>query len=143
MERLDRARQLLRQAGVSGEIGFVRYSAEEGSITIPVSKPGYEATVVVKMDTGAASITERKTGFWNSIIYLHKMPGPHLANIRGNWPVVRIWAWLADGTAWLLIFLSVSGVYLWAVLRSERHVGLMLLVVGLISLFGAWYAICG
>jgi len=143
MERVHRARQILRQAGVSGEIGFVSYSADEGILTIPVSKPGYEATVVVKTDTGVASTTQRKTGFWNAVIYLHKMPGPHLANIRGNWPVIRIWAWLADGTAWLLIFLSVSGVYLWAVLRSERNVGLMLLVGGIISLFGALYAICG
>jgi len=143
MERVQRARQVLRQAGVSGEIGFVSYSAAEGSISIPVSKPGYEATVSVKMDTGLASITRRKTGFWNAIIYLHKMPGPHLANIRGNWPVVRVWGWLADATAWLLIFLSASGVYLWVVLRSERHFGLMLLVVGMISSVGALYAICG
>ncbi len=143
MERVDRARQLLRQAGVSGEIGFVHYSAEEGTITIPVSKPGYEAAVSVKIDTGLASIKQRKTGFWNSIIYLHKMPGPHLANIRGNSPAVRIWAWLADGTAWLLIFLSVSGVYLWAVLRSERKAGVLLFVGGAISLLGALYAICG
>lgn len=142
MERVQQARQMLRQAGVSGEIGFVRYSIKDGRFLIPVSRPGFEATIDVTLSTGLASITERSTGFWDSLIYLHKMPGPHLANIRGNWWIVRAWAWLADGTAWLLIFLSVSGVYLWAVFRSERPIGLMLIVGGMVSLLGALYAIC-
>jgi len=142
MERMQQARQILRQASVSGEIGPVHYSDKDGRLIIPVSKPGYETTVDVTLRTGLASITERGTGFLDSFIYLHKMPGPHLANIRGNWWVVRAWTWFADGTAWLLIFLSVSGAYLWAVLRSERHIGLMLLAGGVISFLGALYAIC-
>ncbi len=145
LEGMDRARQVrhtLRQTGISGEIGFIGYSARDGILTVPVSKPGYEATVEIALSTGLASITERRTGFWDALIYLHKMPGPHLANIRGNWPVVRAWRWMADGTAWLLIFLSVSGTYLWAVFRSERSVGVLLIVAGALSLFGALYAIC-
>jgi hypothetical protein len=142
MERVRQARQIIRQVGVSGEIGFVNYSRSDGTITIPVSKPGTEAIVKISSNTGIASVIHRKTGFWASLIFFHKMPGPHLANIRGNWPVVRVWAWLADGTAWLLLFLSVSGVYLWAILKSERTVGLVLIVAGLASFLGALYAVC-
>ena len=142
MERVEHAWQILRQAGLAGEIGPIGYSSRDGRLTIPVSRPGYEAVVEVMVPTGLASIRERKTGFWDSLIYLHKMPGPHLANIRGNWLVMRVWAWSADGTAWLAIFLSVSGVYLWAVLRSERHVGAFLILAGAISLMGSLYVIC-
>ena len=88
------------------------------------------------------SVVRRNTGFWASLIFFHKMPGPHLANIRGNWFVIRVWAWLAEGTAWLLLFLSVSGVYLWAILKSERRVGFVLIVAGLFSFLGALYAVC-
>jgi hypothetical protein len=143
MERVHQAQRVLRQVGVSGEIGVVRYSISEGRLVIHISKPGYEATIDVLRAGGLASITERRTGFWSSLIYLHKSPGPHLANIRGNWWMVRAWTWLADGTAWLLIFLSVSGVYLWALLRAERTAGVTLIAAGLISLWGALYAICG
>jgi hypothetical protein len=142
MARVQRARLMLREAGVGGEIGPIHYSAQDQVLDIPVTRPGYEATVEVNLNTGVASIEEAKTGFGNSLIYLHKMPGPHLADIRGNWPLVRIWAWLADGTAWLLIFLSVSGIYLWTVIRSERRIGLILLLAGAISFAGCLYAIC-
>ena len=142
MARVQQARQILREAGVSGEIGPIQYSAPDQILTIPVTRPGYEASVEVILTTGIASIEESKTGFWNFLIFLHKMPGPHLADIRGNWPVLRAWGWMADGTAWLLIFLSVSGIYLWAVLRSERRVGMFLILAGAVSLLGCLYAIC-
>ncbi len=141
-ERIRQVRHILRQVGISGEIGFIRYSSGNKTLTIPVSKPGYEATVDIGLSTGLASVQERRTGFGDALIFLHKMPGPHLATIRGNWGMVRVWRWMADGTAWLLLFLSVSGIYLWAVLRSERPVGLVLIVAGALSLFGALYAIC-
>jgi hypothetical protein len=143
MERVEQAKQMIRQVGVSGEIGFVNYSRSTRTITIPVSKPGSESIVTITSGSGTTSVIHRKTGFWTSLIFFHKMPGPHLANIRGNWPVVRAWAWLADGTAWLLLFLSVSGIYLWTILRAERRVGLVLIVAGLISFLGALYAVSG
>lgn len=141
MERVRQAQQLIRQAGVSGEIGFVGVSESDGIITIPVSKPGSESIVTIHLNTGMASVTHRRTGLWSALIFFHKMPGPHLANIRGNWFVVRIWAWLSDGTAWLLLFLSVSGVYLWTLLKVEMRTGLILVAAGLVSFLGALYAI--
>ncbi len=143
MEQVRQARQILRRAGVSGEMGPIRYSSEDKRLIIPVSKPGYDYTVEVAQRTGLATITERSVSLGDSFIFLHKMPGPHLANIRGNWWLVRAWSWFADGTAWLLMFLSVSGVYLWVVLRSDRQIGLILLIAGMVCLLGALYAICG
>jgi hypothetical protein len=142
MERVQQVRPILQQAGISGEVGFIFFSAADRRLVIPVSRPGYEATLALMLDSGEASIKERKTGFWDSLIYLHKLPGPHLVNIRGNWLPVRLWAYLADGTAWLMLFLSVSGVYLWAVLRSERRVGSVLIGAGIVTLLGALYVIC-
>jgi hypothetical protein len=136
MARVQQARQILREAGVSGEIGPIQYSAQGQTLTIPVARPGYEAAVEVTLTTGIASIEESKTGFWNFLIFLHKMPGPHLADIRGNWPVLRAWAWMADGTAWLLIFLSVSGIYMWHRNTQRRLGGVIALALGTLALAG-------
>ena len=46
-----------------------------------------------------------------------------------------------SATVYLVLFLSVSGIYLWAVLRAERRVGLALLAAGAFSFFGLVYAI--
>jgi hypothetical protein len=54
---------------------------------------------------------------------------------------MRIWRWLADGTVYLVLFLSISGVYLWAVLRAERRIGLALIAAGAVSFFGSVYAL--
>jgi hypothetical protein len=54
---------------------------------------------------------------------------------------MRIWRWLADGTVYVVMFLTLSGVYLWAVLRAERRIGLALIAGGAVSFFGSLYAL--
>ena len=41
----------------------------------------------------------------------------------------------------LILFITVSGVYLWYVLRAERKVGLILLFAGALSFFVMAYAL--
>jgi hypothetical protein len=41
----------------------------------------------------------------------------------------------------VLLFLSLSGIYLWTVLRAERTVGLVLIGLGAMSFFGIVYAL--
>lgn len=138
---VDGARAILSQVGLTGEVGFTRYNASERRFSFPVSKPGLQATVSVDLTEGTASITRRQTGFWETIAYLHKSPGPHNASIRGNWPWTRVWRWLADATIYLTMFISMSGIYLWYALKAERRVGLILLTAGAASFFGLLYAV--
>lgn len=56
--------------------------------------------------------------------------------IRGNWFWTRAWRWFADGTVYLLLFISMTRAYLWWVLRAERRVGIALLGISACSLFG-------
>ena len=53
------------------------------------------------------------------------------------------WRWLADATVYLLLFITASGIYLWLALRSERRVGIAMLIAGAISFFGMVYALAG
>jgi hypothetical protein len=58
-----------------------------------------------------------------------------------NWIAMRAWRWLADATVYLLLFISVSGIYLWTVLRLERRAGIAMLAAGAVSFFGIVYAL--
>jgi hypothetical protein len=140
---VDAARHLLDQAGVHGEIGFVRHSAKQHRLIVPVSVPGRETTFDADLAARTATITQRDTGVWDGLILLHKSPGPHLVAIRMNWLPIRIWRWFADATVYLVLFLSASGIYLWTVLRSERRAGIAMLIAGAISFFGMVYALAG
>jgi hypothetical protein len=141
MKQVEQAKKVLSQVGVTGEIGFVRHAPKESRLVIPVMKPGRETTIELDLKRRSATIQQRDTGLWDALVYLHKSPGQHNANIRGNWFYTRAWTWLADGAVYLLLFISVSGIYLWAVLRSERKIGLVLLGAGAASFFGVVYAL--
>ena len=68
-----------------------------------------------------------------ALVYLHRMPGPHNASIRGNWGPMAAWAAAADTAVYGVLFLTVSGIYLWWMIRSERKTGGWLLAGGALT----------
>lgn len=141
MSRVQLAAQILSQVNVTGEINFIRFLPKERRLVIPVVRPGFEATIDVDIEQHIATVSERRTSLWESLSYLHRFPGPHNTAIRGNWFWTRAWAWLADATVYLTLFLSASGIYLWLAIRSERKIGLLLLFVGATTFAGIVYAV--
>jgi hypothetical protein len=140
-EAVERAKAILPQVGVAGEIGFLRYVSKDRHLIFPVSKAGAESTVDVDLDARTATVTRRAMHLWESLSYLHKMPGPHNANIRGNWIGTQVWRVFADATIYLLLFISLSGLYLWWAIKAERRTGFALLATGAVTLFGLILAI--
>jgi hypothetical protein len=132
-EGIEQAKQILRQVGVSGEINYIRHLPGENRLVIPVMKPGQEITINVDLKSQTAEIKRRYTDIWDALFYLHKSPGAHNANIRGNWFYTRLWGWLADTVVYLILFISISGIYMWAVIKAERKIGLILLGAGCLS----------
>src|SRR5581483_5159216 len=135
-ERVGAVGKVMNQLQVTGEVGFITHVAARHLLEIPVFVPGRETTIDLDYVSNSAVISTRETGMADALIYLHKSPGPHLAAIRGNWWMTRVWRWLADVTVYLLLFISVSGIYLWMVLRAERKVGLVLIATGALSFLG-------
>ena len=140
-EQVNALRGVLDRLGVQGEVNSIRRIANEHRLVISVIIPGREVTVDLHLETRSAIVASRGESMWSAMVYLHKMPGQHLANLRGNWVYMRLWRWLADATVYLVLFLSISGIYLWAVLRAERRIGLALLAAGAFSFLGLVYAI--
>jgi hypothetical protein len=140
-DAVDRARGILNQVAVDGEIGFVRYVRDERRVIIPVSKPGLQTTVDVDLSNRSALVSRRPTGVLESIAYLHKSPGPHNADLRGNWMWTRVWRWLADGTVYVLLFISATGLYLWFAIKAERRIGLILIGAGAVSFAAFLYVL--
>jgi len=139
-EAVERAREILPQVYTSGEIGFLRFIVRDRHLIFPVSRPGMESLVDVNLDERSASVTRRRTNLWESLAYLHKMPGPHNVAIRGNWIGTEAWRWFADATIYLVLFLSISGLYLWWAIAAERRLGVLLLSAGAATFFGLIYA---
>src|SRR2546427_6852387 len=138
---IEALKPALEKADVRGEVGFVRHLVKEEKLIIPVTIPGRETIVSISIASRESTIVTRETGLANALVTLHKSPGQHGANIRMNWFFMRAWRWMADATVYLILFISVSCIYLWYVLRAERSVGLILLFAGALSFFGMAYAL--
>jgi hypothetical protein len=129
---LEQAKDILRQLGMAGEILYINHLPREGKLAFPVMKPGLETKVEFDVQNNSAIIEQQRTNFWKKLVYLHKSPGPHNANIRGNWIYTRLWRVLADSVVYGLLFLTTGGVYLWAVIKAERKSGLISLGLGMV-----------
>ncbi|HEY0284110.1 MAG TPA: PepSY-associated TM helix domain-containing protein [Vicinamibacterales bacterium] len=140
-EAVERVKAILPQVGVAGEIGFLRYVSTDRHLIFPVSKAGSEATVDVDLDARTAIVKRRAMNLWESLSYLHKIPGPHNVAIRGNWIGTQIWRLFADATIYLVLFISVTGVYLWWAIKAERRIGLALIAGGAVTFVGLIYAV--
>jgi len=138
---IDALKPTLEKADVHGEVGFIRHMVKEEKLIIPVTIPGRETIVSISLASRDATIVTRGTGLAEALVTLHKFPGPHGPNIRMNWFYMKAWRWIADATVYLILFISVSGIYLWYVLRAERKAGFILLFAGALSFFGMAYAL--
>lgn len=139
--RVEALRTVLPTLGVTGEIGFVRYIPKAHSLFFPVFVPGRETAIDIDLTARTATVTQHDLGIWDGLVTLHKSPGQHLVAIRMNWFPMLAWRWFADGTVYLMLFITLSGLYLWAVIRAERIPGLALLAAGALSFVGIVYAV--
>lgn len=128
------AKAILRNLNITGEIDFI--SRSPNRITFPVNKPGLRMRVEVNTDNDSVLITRENTGALRGMSYLHIMPGQHNVKMRGNSGYMKVWRLLADGVVYVLLFLSVSGVFLWYFLRMERSAGLISLTIGALIFVG-------
>ncbi|MEP7110810.1 MAG: PepSY-associated TM helix domain-containing protein [Ferruginibacter sp.] len=127
---LATAKAICRKLGIEGEVDFI--SKGEDYISFPVNKPGLKTWIKINTLTDSALITHEQQGSMRAMSYLHKMPGPHNEKIRGNTIFMAVWRVMADLVVYVLLFLSVSGIFLWYFLKIERNLGLFGLTLGVV-----------
>ena len=130
--RIDFAQDILKQVNISGEIAGIY--GDSIQMYIPVTKPGHRISIRADLTSGKAYIHSERTTLWKKLIWLHKMPGPHNANIRGNWLVTKMWGSLVDLFVICLLFSGITGIILWYLYKTERTIGLIALIIGFISI---------
>jgi len=135
------ARVIADQVGIDGEIGFTRFVRDTNHFVFPVSKPGREASIDVDLGSRTVTVSTRPTTVLESFAYLHKMPGPHNVDIRGNWTPTILWRQAADVTVYLTLFVTITGVFLWWAIRAERRIGFALISAGVLSLVACIHAL--
>lgn len=128
------AKAIIQKLNIHGEIDFI--SKNEEHISFPVNNPGLKTKIKVNIHTDSVLITRQQEGSLRAMSYLHLMPGQHNVNLRGNSVFLKIWRLLADAVVYILLFLTVSGVFLWYFLKVERKLGLYAITLGIFFFVG-------
>jgi len=131
---LATAKAICNKLDISGEVDFV--SRGKDYISFPIYKPGLKTWIRINTTNDSVIISSEKEGWIRAMSYLHKMPGPHNESIRGNSVLIKIWRILTSIVVYFLFFLTVSGLFLWHFLISERNLGLFSIALGIFLFAG-------
>ena len=128
---LAKARDILSQIGVDGEIHTLRHHVKTNTIEIRTTRPGMKTTIKVDMTSGQGEVKTVELNAWELLPAMHVMTGLH-SNIpeKKNWVWTQVWSLMMDLTVLAILVLLGTGFYMWLKLRSERRVGLLCLEIG-------------
>jgi hypothetical protein len=95
------------------------FEIEEAQLTIDFKGPASISRVVIDRDSGKATA---QITFAGTMALLNDL---HMGRDSG-----AAWSWVIDITAWLMTFVSVSGMALLLTLPKRRNAGLIAMIVG-------------
>lgn len=123
------ARAIIQKLGIRGEVDFINQNGDR--ISFPVKKPGLTTHITVNKHNDSVLIRRQEEGAYRAMAFLHSMPGQHNQKVRGNSGFIKVWRALADVVVYLLLFLTISGVFLWYFLKVERNPGYFSITLGM------------
>jgi len=116
------ARTAQSRLELRGSMSRVRETAE--GLEFRVSRPGSQSDVQIDPATGRANIETRRSDLGGFLNQVHVLSGWHEHMPSGLLALALL------GVSMAMLFLGVTGVYLWFKLLAERRLGWIVLAVG-------------
>ncbi|MBI2686472.1 MAG: PepSY domain-containing protein [Acidobacteria bacterium] len=129
---LDRARDAMRQLGISGEIEWTAAKPGSTLFEFRVNRPGHNFAVSLDPAQGRAVVEHTEINAWGVMRVLHAFTGVRAGDARNerDWIMTKLWAFSMDAVAAGMMLMIASGLYLWWGLRSKRVLGAIALALG-------------
>ena len=144
---LERADDLVRQLGLTGELDLPREQQGANVLAFNVNRPGKMTQVRADLARERATVKQIRTNAWGVVHVLHtfsgvRMGAPHQTR---DWIMTRLWVFSMDALAVGMLIMVLGSYYMWYRLRARRRLGLGLLAAGFAScaLFAAGLAWIG
>jgi hypothetical protein len=131
----DRARDVMRQLGVAGELQWPATQPANGPFTFQVNRPGFNVDVKADLQGGRATVQRTQLNAWGVMHILHTFTGAPAADSRNrrDWTLTTLWALSMDAVAGGLIVMVLGSYVMWFRLRAKRIGGIIALALGFIS----------
>ncbi|MEP6917798.1 MAG: PepSY-associated TM helix domain-containing protein [Acidobacteriota bacterium] len=130
-----RARDVMRQLGLVGEIDWPAAGQQTGCFEFNVSRPSDASQVRVDLAQNRASVQHFDNSRLAAFRIFHTFSGSRF-NTPGSqrdWILTTVWAFSMDALAAGLIVMVFGGYYMWYRLKPKRRLGLFALTAGVLS----------
>jgi hypothetical protein len=132
---LARARDLMQQFGIAGEIQWPTAQPVGGPFAFQVNRPGRNVEVKADLATGRATLQRTELNVWGVMHVLHTFTGVRAADPRNvrDWTLTTVWALSMDAVAAGLIVMVVTSYIMWYRLKAKRGWGIVALLLGFVT----------
>ena len=132
---IDRARDVMRQIGIAGEVQWPAIQPPNGPFTFQVSRPGLVVDVKADLRGGRATVQSTQLNAWGVMHVLHTFTGAPATDARNrrDWALTTVWALSMDAVAVGLIVMVLGSYVMWFRLRAKRLGGVVALALGFLS----------
>ncbi|MEO8658716.1 MAG: hypothetical protein ABI693_09610 [Bryobacteraceae bacterium] len=138
---LERARQVMQQVGIQGEIEWTDAKVDSPALAFRVARPGWTWQVNLNAESTSATVEQTAINNWGVMRVLHTFTGIRAGDLRNDrdWILTTVWALSMDAVAAGLGLMVVSGLYLWIGIPAKRTLGAIVLLLG--SLVCAFFVV--
>lgn len=128
---LERARDVMRQLGLVGEVDVA--PQQTGTFQFNTSRPSDANTVRVNLAQGVASVQHFENSHWARFRILHTFSGSRYNQpaSQRDWWVTSVWVLAMDALAVGLIVMILGSYYMWWRLKPRHGLGLLSLAAGI------------
>jgi hypothetical protein len=132
---LAKARRLMQQLDISGEIEQITRHPETEGFDVRVVKPGVIIDIKTHLNTQSATVAQIQTNGWGVLQMLHQFNGVRIGEPtrKRDWLMTRIWTFSMDSLAVGILIMVFSSLYMWYPLKPKRRLGLIILGLGILS----------
>jgi hypothetical protein len=132
---LERARALMTQLGLAGEIQWPAAAPAASRLAFQVTRPGLIVDVKADLGSGLATLQRNDLNAWGVIHLLHTFTGVPAADTRNtrDWALTTLWALSMDAVAAGLILMVFSSYIMWFRLKTKRVGGAIALLLGIVT----------
>lgn len=131
-EDMARAREVMAQLRVSGEIERIEIFPKESRFRFRVNRPGRMIDIWTNWKVGSAEMKEITTDGWGVLHMLHQFNGVRMNSSEEvrDWFATKLWTFSMDALCLGLMFLVLSSLYMWYLIEKKRRLGLIVLGTG-------------
>ncbi|MGH9370434.1 MAG: hypothetical protein ACRD15_02750 [Vicinamibacterales bacterium] len=129
---LARARDLMQQLDIAGEIQWPARQPMDGPFTFQVSRPGHVIEVKADLTLRRATLQRNELNAWGVMHLLHTFTGVPSTNPLNDrdWPLTTVWALTMDAVAVGLMLMVFSSYVMWFQLKLKRRSGTVASLLG-------------